>query len=110
MSVAVAVEPASLELAVLVADGQLVLVLDGPLVNGTTARLRTWMQQHVPAAATRLVLDLSAVTEVDSVGLGALLAAPRRVAPDAEVVLAGARPAVARALRQCGLDQVLRAG
>lgn len=98
-----------LELSAYVADGLLTLVLRGPLVDGTTAHLRTWMQAHVPRSASRLVLDLSAVPEVDAVGLGALLAAPRRLGPDAELLLVGASPAVARALRQAGLDRVLRA-
>ena len=97
----------ALELSAYVADGALTLALAGPLVDGTTARLRTWMQAHVPRAARLLVLDLGGVTEVDAVGLGALLAAPRRLAPEAEVRLTRAGPAVPRAMRACGLDRVL---
>ena len=97
----------TLELQAFVADGLLRIALTGDLVNGTTARLRTWMQRHVPATADRLVLDLAAVSEVDAVGLGALLAAHRRLSQGAQVLLDGASPAVARSLKQAGLDRVL---
>lgn len=98
----------ALDLQAYAADGQLRLALTGELVNGTTARLRTWMQRHVPATADRLVLDLSGLTDVDAVGLGALLAAHRRLAEGAAVTVDGASPQVARVLRQSGLDQVLQ--
>ncbi|MCW2778439.1 MAG: anti-sigma factor antagonist [Frankiales bacterium] len=96
-----------LTLEAYVADGLLRIALTGALVDGTTARLRTWMQRHVPRSAGRLVLDLRGLTDVDAVGLGALLAAHRRLDAGAEVLLDGASPAVARALHQAGLDRVL---
>ncbi len=97
-----------LELEAYVADGLLRIALTGSLVDGTTARLRTWMERHVPDTATRLVLDLAALSCVDAVGLGALLAAHRRLAAGAEVQVAHVTEPVARALRQAGLDRVLR--
>lgn len=97
----------TLDLQAFVADGLLRIALTGDLVDGTTARLRTWMQAHVPATADRLVLDLADVDEVDAVGLGALLAAHRRLSTGAQVLLDGASPAVSRSLRQAGLDRVL---
>lgn len=96
-----------LDLQAYVADGLLRIALTGSLVDGTTARLRTWMERHVPATAERLVLDLRALDDLDAVGLGALLAAHRRLAVGAQVQVDGASPAVGRALRQAGLDRVL---
>ena len=92
-----------LDLQAWVADGRLRLALSGALVDGTTAALRTWMERHVPSTAGALVLDLSGLVEVDAVGLGALLAAHRRLAPGAAVVLEGATDGVALALRRSGL-------
>ncbi len=96
-----------LDLQVHVADGQLRVALSGSLVHGTTDRLRTWMHRHVPRTADRLVLDLQGLTEVDAVGLGALLAAPRRLGEGAEVLLDGAAGPVAQVLRRSGLEQAL---
>ncbi|MCU1692776.1 MAG: Anti-sigma factor antagonist [Frankiales bacterium] len=96
-----------LDLQAYVADGSLRLALTGRLVEGTTAHLRTWMQTHVPRTADRLVLDLRGLVEVDAVGLGALLAAPRRLGVGAHVLLDGAPEPVAQALRRAGLDRAL---
>ena len=93
----------ALDLQAWVADGRLQLSLTGSLVEGTTAVLRTWMERHVPSTATTLVLDLSGLVEVDAVGLGALLAAHRRLAPGAAVLLEGPAAGVAVALRRSGL-------
>lgn len=97
-----------LEVSAYVADGQLTLRLAGPLVNGTTARLAIWMQAHVPASARTVVLDLTEVPVVDAVGLGALLAARRRLDAGAAVLLTGAQPVVSRMLRRSGVDLALR--
>lgn len=99
----------TLALTVSVADGLLRIALDGALVEGTTARLRTWMHAHVPSTTQRLVLDLHRLREVDAVGLGALLAAHRRLAAGAEVRVEGASPGVARAVRQSGMSGLLAA-
>ncbi|MCW2608295.1 MAG: anti-sigma factor antagonist [Frankiales bacterium] len=101
-------ERPELDLQAYVADGLLRIALTGSLVDGTTARLRTWMERHVPATASRLVLDLAGLDAVDAVGLGALLAAHRRLAEGAQVQVDHVSEPVARALRQAGLDRVLR--
>jgi anti-sigma B factor antagonist len=56
----------------------------------------------------RLVIDLSGVSFVDSAGLGVLIGATRRVHElGGAVVLAAARPALARILRDTGVSRIV---
>jgi len=48
-----------------------VLCLEGQIVNGDTAALRT--AAHLPSNTSKIILDLSNVTTIDAHGLGVLL-------------------------------------
>ena len=54
-----------------------------------------------------MVLDLSGVDFVDSLGLGSMLSLLRRMAPAGRLVLAGCRPQVEQVVRLTRLDRVL---
>jgi anti-sigma B factor antagonist len=59
-------------------------------------------------AGTRLVIDLSKVTFLDSAGLGALIGAVRRVRESAgQVALTCPRPAISRLLETTGFDRIV---
>jgi anti-sigma B factor antagonist len=60
------------------------------------------------ASSPRLVIDLGGVSFVDSAGLGALIGAVRRVQElGGEVMLASARPALARLLQHTGVLRIV---
>jgi anti-sigma B factor antagonist len=85
------------------------LRLDGRLNLVAAPRLRAAVDDVVQSGATRVVLDLSAVTFMDSSGLGALIAGlkvTRQAGGDLRI--AGVTEQVASVLRLTNLDRVLR--
>lgn len=56
--------------------------------------------------ARRVVLDLSAVTFMDSSGLGAVVSLMKHFAPGVRLELAGLTPLVAKVFRLTRMDQV----
>lgn len=68
--------------------------------------LKEQVSAVLPGAPTRVVIDLSGVSFVDSSGLGALVALLKRVGPTGSLVLAGVQPPVAKLLALTRLDRV----
>jgi anti-sigma B factor antagonist len=66
--------------------------------------LTTWIGGQV----TRVIIDLSAVTIMDSTGLGALVGVVKTAGAPRVVALAGANPPVATLLRLARMDKVFR--
>jgi len=84
-----------------------VLVLFGDLDMAGAPRLRKEVAQMVAAGDTRLVLDLTAVDFIDSTGLGAVIAALRRVrSHHGELALVCPEPRLQRVFEMCDLDRV----
>jgi anti-sigma B factor antagonist len=57
---------------------------------------------------TRIVLDLSRVTFVDSSGLGAIIAAMKHLGAERTLELADLQPAVAKVFRLTRLDEIVK--
>ena len=84
-----------------------VLVLFGDLDMAGAPRLRSQVAQMVAVGDTRLVLDLTAVDFIDSTGLGAVIAALRRVrSHHGELALVCPEPRLQRVFEMCDLDRV----
>ena len=76
--------------------------LDAAIAIRFKDRLREIVTQHGPC----ILLDLSAVTFMDSSGLGAILAIRRALPPDHRIELAGLTPNVERVFRLTRMDMI----
>jgi anti-sigma B factor antagonist len=86
-----------------------VLSLDGRLNMVSAPQLKATITDSVAAGRTQVVVDLSAVTFMDSSGLGALIAglkAARQASGDLRMT--GANEQVRTVLKLTNLDRVLR--
>ncbi len=90
-------------------DGDVAVVAVSGTVDLYTAReLRDMLNEAVPQADGRVVLDLSATTFFDSTGLAALIHAHRRAERiGGRLVVVNHDPEIARLLRVTGLDTLL---
>jgi anti-anti-sigma factor len=61
----------------------------------------------VATEGTQLVVDLRRVDLIDSLGLGALVGARRRVGTDGQVVVVANPGPVANLIQRCGLSELL---
>jgi anti-sigma B factor antagonist len=84
-----------------------VLHLQGELVAGSAGTLRAELARAI--GLPRVLLELSGVTWLDSVGLGALIGAARHIREaGGEVAMAGAKPSVAALLHSAGMDHLVK--
>ena len=91
-------------------DGVTLLSVDGRLNMVAAPRLKTAIEQAVDAGRPRIVVDLGAVSFIDSSGLGALIAGLKRARQaSGDLRIAGVNTQVATVLRLTNLDRVLRA-
>jgi anti-sigma B factor antagonist len=89
-------------------DGWAVVALTGELELATAPRLRQEVVSLVGEGHTRVVLDLSRVDFVDSVGLGIIVSALKRIrGRGGELVVAGAVPRVRALFELTRLDEII---
>jgi anti-sigma B factor antagonist len=89
-------------------DGAIVLVVQGDADLHVAAELRERLTRTIDEGASALVVDLSDVTFVDSMALGVLLGAMKRMrAAGGRLRLVVARPEVRRIFEITLLDRVL---
>ena len=94
------------EVAVEDHDGWRVLRLAGEVDVASAPRLRDRLVQLVTEGPPRVVVDLTGVSFIDSMGLGALVSGLKRArAHDGDLRLAGATDHVAKVLSITRLDQ-----
>jgi len=89
-------------------QGWTVLSVTGELELATAPQLRQRVVSLVAEGRTHIVLDLAGVDFADSVGLGVIVAALKRVrGRDGELVVAGAVPRVRRLFEVTRLDEIV---
>ena len=99
------------EVAVEDRDGWRVLRLAGEVDVATAPRLRDRLVQLITEGPPRLVVDLSGLTFIDSMGLGALVSGLKRArALGGDLRLAGPTDHVAKVLAITRLDQAFLVG
>jgi anti-sigma B factor antagonist len=92
------------------ATGVAVLRLDGRLNMVAAPRLKSAIDQTVESGQPRVVVDLGAVTFMDSSGLGALIAGLKKARQaSGDLRITGVTQQVATVLKLTNLDRVLRA-
>jgi len=69
-------------------------------------RFKDQIRELTSSATSRVVLDLSQVTFLDSSGLGALVAIMKALAPQRQLELAGLTPNVEKVFRLTRMDSV----
>lgn len=90
------------------ANGTVYIALGGRLDLEGAQDLERRLATHAPAARGSLVVDLSAVTFLASIGIHALLATAREVHQrQGRLVLMGASPLVDTTLRVAGVDRLV---
>lgn len=96
--------------SVLERDGTVVRVIPVPgLVASAAEELRVPLREAVEAGATEVVFDLTGVDDVDSMGIGLLLATHNTVAPrGGRVRVVGVHPEIAKLFRTMRLDRHLQ--
>jgi anti-sigma B factor antagonist len=88
--------------------GWAVVAVTGELELATAPRLRQQVVSLVGDGNARIVLDLSGVEFVDSIGLGVIVSALKRVrAHDGDLVVAGTIPRVQSLFTLTRLDQII---
>jgi len=92
-----------------VGDHIMVLRVDGRLNMVSAASLKSAIDDAVNAGKSRVVVDLSAVSFMDSSGLGALIGGLKKTRQaSGDLRIAGVAQQVATVLRLTNLDRVLR--
>jgi anti-sigma B factor antagonist len=89
-------------------QGWAILAVTGELELATAPQLRQRVVGLVGDGDTRIILDLAGVDFVDSVGLGVVVAALKRVrSRGGDVVVAGAAPRVREVFEITRLDEIV---
>jgi anti-sigma B factor antagonist len=92
-----------------VGDRVAVVRLDGRLNMVAAPRLKSTIEDVVDRGSTRVVVDLSDVSFMDSSGLGALIASLKRARQaQGDLRIAGVNDQVGTVLKLTNLDRVLR--
>jgi anti-sigma B factor antagonist len=87
-------------------EGVTVLHVQGELVAGSAGVLRAELAGAM--GAPRVLLELSGITRLDTVGLGALIGAVRTIhEAGGQVALAAARTSVDERLHSAGIDRLI---
>jgi len=83
-------------------------VLDERIAADVTPQFKAQLAGYLKSGERDIVLDLSAVTFIDSSGLGALIGSLKAIGNDGHFVIAGARGTVATMFKLTRMDKVLR--
>jgi anti-sigma B factor antagonist len=91
-----------------VGDVVIAKVLDGRIGADVAPRFKEEMMAYVKSGDRAIVLDLSAVSFIDSSGLGALISCLKGMGSEGELVLCGTRGTVASMFKLTRMDKVFR--
>lgn len=84
----------------------IITVQDTRIDAAVALRFKDLVRKASEGSPAIVVLDLSAVTFIDSSGLGSIVATMKLLAPDRKLVLAGLTPTVDKVFRLTRMDSV----
>ena len=84
----------------------IVRAVDSRIDAAVAIQFKEHMRDLVKAAPSRVVLDLSGVTFLDSSGLGAVVAVMKLLGPDRRLELTGLTPTVEKVFRLTRMDTI----
>jgi len=98
---------AELDVSVGMLDGSALVTVSGEIDVYTSPLLQERLVEVLRDGSSRIVLDLSEVTFLDSTGLGVLITALKRCrSADGDLILVTAQPNVLKVLEITGLNDV----
>jgi anti-sigma B factor antagonist len=83
-------------------------VLEGRIAADIAPRFKAHLAEYMTKGNRSIVLDLAAVTFIDSSGLGALVSSLKSMGKDGDLVVCGAHGAVASMFKLTRMDKVFR--
>jgi anti-sigma B factor antagonist len=83
-------------------------VLDGRIAADIAPRFKAFLGESINKGNRSIVIDLAAVTFIDSSGLGALVASLKSMGDDGNLVVSGAGSAVTSMFKLTRMDKVFR--
>jgi anti-sigma B factor antagonist len=83
-------------------------VLDSRIAADVAPRFKAQLAEYMTQGNRSIVLDLGAVTFIDSSGLGALVSSLKSMGKDGDLVVCGASGAVASMFKLTRMDKVFR--
>jgi anti-sigma B factor antagonist len=83
-------------------------VLEGRIAADVAPRFKAHLAEYMTKGNRSIVLDLGAVTFIDSSGLGALVSSLKSMGKDGDLVVSGAHGAVASMFKLTRMDKVFR--
>jgi anti-sigma B factor antagonist len=83
-------------------------VLDGRIAADVAPRFKAHLAEYVSKGNSSIVLDLAAVTFIDSSGLGALVSSLKSISKQGNLVISGAHGSVAGMFKLTRMDKVFR--
>jgi anti-sigma B factor antagonist len=83
-------------------------VLDTRIAADVAPRFKAHLGEFISTGNRSIVVDLTAVTFIDSSGLGALISTLKTMGDDGDLVISGARAAVASIFKLTRMDKVFR--
>jgi anti-sigma B factor antagonist len=83
-------------------------VLESRIVAEVAPRFKAQLLQYIGAGNREIVLDMAAVTFIDSSGLGALVSILKAMGRDGDLVLCGTAGTVVSMFRLTRMDKVFR--
>jgi anti-sigma B factor antagonist len=91
-----------------VGDVLVAKVLDGRIAADVAPRFKAHLAEYVRQGNLAIVLDLGAVTFIDSSGLGALVSSLKSMGKEGDLAIAGAQGGVASMFKLTRMDKVFR--
>ena len=83
-------------------------VLSPQIAADVASRFKAHLVEYISSGNESNVLDLEAVTFIDSSGLGALIASFKSMGKEGDLVISGARDAVANMFKLTRMDKMFR--